>query len=87
MWNDLTIDWNDVTCNDLTMERNDQIPFSLLGMRTFRPQSRRFAHTTYEGKRSIEIYSVYKSSQQNPLVIPVWQTFIWFLSTEKWGNC
>ena len=28
-WNDLTIDWNDLTWNDLTMERNDRIPSSL----------------------------------------------------------
>ena len=24
LWNDLTIDWNDLTWNDLTMERNDR---------------------------------------------------------------
>ena len=24
MWNDLTIDWNDLTWNDLTVERNDR---------------------------------------------------------------
>ena len=24
--NDVTIDWNDMTWNDLTMERNDRIP-------------------------------------------------------------
>ena len=27
LWNDLTNDWNDLTWNDLTMERNDRIPF------------------------------------------------------------
>ena len=27
LWNDLTNDWiNDLTWNDLTMERNDQLP-------------------------------------------------------------
>ena len=27
LWNDLTTDWDDLTWNDLTMERNDRIPF------------------------------------------------------------
>ena len=27
LWNDLTTDWNDLTWNDLTMGRNDRIPF------------------------------------------------------------
>ena len=31
LWNDLTTDWNDLTWNDLTMERNDRIPFLLFG--------------------------------------------------------
>ena len=26
MWNELTFLWNDLTWNDLTMERNDRIP-------------------------------------------------------------
>ena len=30
MWNELTIDWNDLTWNDLTMERNDRIPTVLI---------------------------------------------------------
>ena len=29
LWNDLTTDWNDLTWNDLTMERNDRIPFNM----------------------------------------------------------
>ena len=27
LWNDLTTDLNDLTWNDLTMERNDRIPY------------------------------------------------------------
>ena len=27
LWNDLTIVWNDLTWNNLTMERNDRIPY------------------------------------------------------------
>ena len=30
LWNDLTFDWKDLTSNDLTMERNDRIPDTLL---------------------------------------------------------
>ena len=32
LWNDLTTDWNDLTWNDLTMERNDRIPYFHLPM-------------------------------------------------------
>ena len=27
LWNDLTIVWNDLSWNNLTMERNDRIPY------------------------------------------------------------
>ena len=30
LWNEITFLWNEVTWNDLTMERNDRIPFQLV---------------------------------------------------------
>ena len=30
LWNDMTVKWNDLAWNDLTMERSDRIPLRLL---------------------------------------------------------